>query len=55
MDTNLVLYMSGEARFDNMKSWYLGNGFDEIIEQKISKNPTFTNDESVCDEDLVTL
>lgn len=33
----------GEARFDNMKSWYLGNGFDEIIEQKDFKNPTFTS------------
>lgn len=45
----------GEARFDNMKSWYLGNGFDEIIEQKDFKNPTFTSSWGVCDEDLVTL
>jgi len=43
----------GEARFDNMKSWFLGNGFDEVIEQKDFKNPTFTAPWGVCDEDLV--
>ncbi|WP_419671661.1 LTA synthase family protein [Aliarcobacter butzleri] len=31
----------GEARFDNMKGWYLGNGFDEVIEQKDFTNPIF--------------
>ncbi|MBE0496481.1 MAG: sulfatase-like hydrolase/transferase [Campylobacterales bacterium] len=43
----------GEARFDNMKSWYLGNGFDRVIEQKDFENPTFTSTWGVCDEDLV--
>lgn len=43
----------GEARFDNMKSWYLGNGFDEVIEQKDFKNPLFTSTWGVSDEDLV--
>ncbi len=43
----------GEARFDNMKSWYLGNGFDEVIEQKDFKNPTFVSTWGVSDEDLV--
>lgn len=43
----------GEARFDNMKGWYLGNGFDEVIEQKDFENPTFTSTWGVCDEDLV--
>jgi phosphoglycerol transferase MdoB-like AlkP superfamily enzyme len=43
----------GEARFDNMKSWYLGNGFDEVIEEKDFKNPTFTSTWGVSDEDLV--
>jgi len=43
----------GEARFDNMKSWYLGNGFDEVIEQKDFANPTFESTWGVCDEDLV--
>jgi len=43
----------GESRFDNMRSWFLGNGFDEIIDQPKFKNPTFTSAWGVCDEDLV--
>ncbi len=43
----------GEARFDNMKGWYLGNGFDEVIEQKDYVNPIFTSTWGVSDEDLV--
>ncbi|MDY0116117.1 MAG: LTA synthase family protein [Sulfurimonadaceae bacterium] len=43
----------GEGRFDNMKSWYLGNGFDEVIEQKDFNKPTFESTWGVCDEDLV--
>ena len=43
----------GEARFDNMKSWYLGNGFDEVIEQKDYINPIFSSTWGVSDEDLV--
>ncbi len=43
----------GEARFDNMKGWYLGNGFDEVIEQKDFTNPIFTSTWGVSDEDLV--
>ncbi len=45
----------GEARFDNMRSWFLGNGFDEIIEQKDYKNPTFVSTWGVSDEDLANL
>lgn len=43
----------GEGRFDNMKSWYLGNGFDEVIEQKDFVNPSFVAPWGVCDEDLI--
>ena len=43
----------GEARFDNMRSWYLGNGFDEVIEEKDFKNPSFRSTWGVSDEDLV--
>ncbi|WP_226797919.1 LTA synthase family protein [Aliarcobacter butzleri] len=43
----------GEARFDNMKGWYLGNGFDEVIEQKDFTNPIFTSTWGGSDEDLV--
>lgn len=43
----------GEGRFDNMRSWYMGNGFDEVIEQKDFLNPSFISSWGVCDEDLV--
>jgi len=48
---NLFLY-GGEARFDNMRSWFLGNGFDEIIEQKDYQNPAYIATWGVSDEDL---
>ena len=43
----------GEARFDNMRSWYLGNGFDIVIEEKDYENPIFASTWGVSDEDLV--
>jgi phosphoglycerol transferase MdoB-like AlkP superfamily enzyme len=49
---NMFLY-GGEARFDNMRSWFLGNGFDEVVEQKDYKNPAFVATWGVSDEDLV--
>lgn len=48
----LFLY-GGESRFDNMKGWYLGNGFDKIIDKPQFKNPSFTGTWGVSDEDLV--
>ncbi len=42
----------GESRFDNMRGWYSGNGFDEIIDQPKIENPTFVAPWGVCDEDL---
>ncbi len=42
----------GEARFDNMRSWFLGNGFDEIIEEKDYVNPKAVSTWGVSDEDL---
>ncbi len=43
----------GEGRFDNMRAWYMGNGFDRVIEQRDFENPTFVSSWGVCDEDLV--
>ena len=43
----------GESRFDNMRSWYMGNEFDEILEQKDYPNPSFVSTWGVSDEDLV--
>jgi phosphoglycerol transferase MdoB-like AlkP superfamily enzyme len=48
----MFLY-GGEARFDNMRSWFLGNGFDEIVEQKDYLHPKFVATWGVSDEDLV--
>jgi phosphoglycerol transferase MdoB-like AlkP superfamily enzyme len=48
----MFLY-GGEARFDNMRSWFLGNGFDEIVEQKDYANPAYVATWGVSDEDLV--
>ena len=42
----------GAARFDEMKAWYLGNGFDEVIEQKDYQHPSFVSTWGVSDEDL---
>lgn len=43
----------GESRFDNMKSWYSGNGFDKIIEEQDFINPKFVGSWGVSDEDLI--
>jgi len=42
----------GEAHFDNMKSFFLGNGFDYITEEKDYENPEFVGSWGVSDEDL---
>ncbi len=43
----------GESRFDNMKSWFLGNGFDEVIDEPKFENPSFVGTWGVSDEDVV--
>ncbi|MCW8837632.1 MAG: LTA synthase family protein, partial [Thiovulaceae bacterium] len=47
----MFLY-GGEARFDNMKSWFSGNGFNEIIDQPKYKNPSYVGTWGVCDEEV---
>ena len=42
----------GEAHFDNMKSFFLGNGFDQIIERAQFDNPTFVGTWGASDEDM---
>lgn len=43
----------GEAHFDNMKRFFLGNGFDEVIDQpRFSRKPCFTGSWGACDEDM---
>ncbi|MDZ4774534.1 MAG: sulfatase-like hydrolase/transferase, partial [Planctomycetota bacterium] len=43
----------GEARFDNMRGWYIGNGFDQVIEERDYENPGFRSSWGVSDEDLL--
>ncbi|PKO44566.1 MAG: sulfatase [Betaproteobacteria bacterium HGW-Betaproteobacteria-22] len=43
----------GEAHFDNMRGFFTGNGFQEIVEQKDYKNPVFISSWGVSDEDLL--
>ncbi len=44
----------GEADFDNMKAFFLGNGFDEVIEEKDFEEYRFKGSWGVCDEDLLS-
>jgi len=43
----------GESHFDNMKSFFLGNGFSNIVDENDYKNPAFTGSWGVSDEDLM--
>lgn len=42
----------GESHFDNMKGFFLGNGFDEVVDQYDYQNPMFEGSWGVSDEDL---
>ncbi len=49
-DTSFIY--GGEAHFDNMRQFFVGNGFERIIEEKDFSNPGFKGSWGVCDEDL---
>lgn len=42
----------GEKHFDNMASYFYGNGFQQIIDEKEYKNPKFVSTWGASDEDL---
>ena len=42
----------GESHFDNMKGFFLGNGFDEVIDQTIIAHPKFVGSWGMSDGDL---
>ena len=42
----------GEAHFDNMRSFFTGNGFQQIIDIHDIKNPVFVGSWGASDEDL---
>ena len=43
----------GESHFDNMRGFFLGNGFNKITDQKDYKNPIFVGSWGASDEDLL--
>ncbi len=49
-DTGFIY--GGEAHFDNMRSFFTGNGFDSIVDQQDYVDPVFTGSWGVSDEDL---
>jgi len=51
-DTGFIY--GGEAHFDNMRSFFTGNGFDTIVDQHDFLNPAFIGSWGVSDEDLFT-
>jgi len=42
----------GEAHFDNMKSFFLGNGFDELYDLPTFESPAFVGTWGASDEDM---
>lgn len=47
-----TFYYGGESHFDNMRGFFLGNGFDRIIDQQDFEDPVFAGSWGVSDEDL---
>ncbi len=44
----------GEAHFDNMKRFFLNNGFQKVVDENDYVNPVFSGSWGVSDEDLFT-
>jgi phosphoglycerol transferase MdoB-like AlkP superfamily enzyme len=42
----------GESHFDNMRGFFLGNGFNSVVDQSHFQDPQFTGSWGVSDEDL---
>lgn len=42
----------GEAHFDNMRSFFTGNGVEQIVDQSQMHNPVFSGSWGVSDEDV---
>ena len=47
-----TFYYGGASDFDNMRGFFLSNGFARVIDQKDYANPAFTGSWGVSDEDL---
>jgi len=42
----------GEAHFDNMRGFFTGNGFEQVVDRNQIKNPVFVGSWGASDEDL---
>lgn len=49
---NQFIY-GGESHFDNMRSFFLGNGFSDIVDESDYSNPNFVGSWGASDEDLM--
>lgn len=49
---NQFIY-GGESHFDNMRNFFLGNGFTDIVDEDDYENPNFSGSWGVSDEDLM--
>ncbi len=49
-DTSFIY--GGEAQFDNMRRFFMNNGFDKVIDKNDYPDPVFTGSWGVSDEDL---
>lgn len=50
-----AFYYGGESHFDNMRGFFLGNGFQRIVDRKDFAHPAFVGSWGVSDEDLFAL
>ena len=50
---NCTFMYGGESSFDNMRNWFYGNGFNQVIEEKDFSDARFHGVWGVSDEDLV--
>ena len=50
---NAEFIYGGESHFDNMRSFFIGNGFNQITDQKDYKKPVFMGSWGASDEDLL--
>lgn len=49
-----AFHYGGESHFDNMRGFFLGNGFERVIEEKDHASPSFKGSWGVSDEDVFT-
>lgn len=48
-----TFYYGGESHFDNMRGFFLANGFERVIDRKDYADPKFVGSWGVSDEDLL--